>query len=334
MKFLIFIFKHRFRRNSLNNILRCKKVNQTYIIDFSGPLLYLIGKILYFFIKSKKVVFLSCDGLDFLKRESNSINYWLGGTSEKVQEKYRKFKNNFVMGGTLFTDNTKILTFYPTLIKRNTLNQDFKFVYISENKEITNSKSLKIWKDHKNKILDNLKLIDNENFWDNLINIKKEVSAQKIYIDVKSLIRVELVKELIKILGKKFILIGSNWKIIYSNALQSNYSNKYVENIYKGNVCVDFGSKNSDRCIYPRTSKIIESGGLLFQSIHLDSKGTFKELFEKTCFTSLDDMREKIFFLLDNPDKINDLLNTQQNNFEKNNFNYKTIKKIEEFVNS
>ena len=83
MKFLIFIFKHRFRRNSLNNILKCKKINQTYIIDFSGPLLYLIGKILYFFIKSKKVVFLSCDGLDFLKRESNSINYWLGGYIRK-----------------------------------------------------------------------------------------------------------------------------------------------------------------------------------------------------------------------------------------------------------
>ena len=332
MKYLIFIFKHRFRRNSLNNILKCKKINQTYIIDLSGPLLYFFGKILYFFIRSKKVVFISCDGLDFLKRETNSINLWLGGTSEKVQEKYRKFKNNFVMGSTVFTDNTKILTFYPTLIKKNKLNLDFKFVYISENKEITNSKSIKIWKENKNKILNNLELIDKKNFWNDIVNEKKEL-VQKIYIDIKSLIRVELVNELIKILDNRFILIGSNWKSIYSKALPSNYSNEYVESIYKGNICVDFGSKNSDRCIYPRTSKIIESGGLLFQSIHSDSKDIFKGLFEKTCFTSLDDMKEKIFSFLKNSDQMGDLLITQQNNFESDEFNYKTIKKIETFIN-
>ena len=102
------------------------------------------------------------------------------------------------------------------------------------------------------------------------------------------MIRSKLVDELYKTLNSKFLLIGSNWKSIYPNALSSNYSNEYVENIYKGNICIDFGSKNSDRCIYPRTSKIIESGGLLFQSIHTDSKKIFKNLFEKTCFTSLE----------------------------------------------
>ena len=234
--------------------------------------------------------------------------------------------------GTIFTDNTKILTFYPTLINRNKINQDFKFVYISENKEITNVKSLKIWREHKDKILDNLELIDKESFWDDMI-YKKEEITQKVYIDVKSLIRLELVNELMKILDNKLILVGSNWKNICPYALPSNYSNEYVESIYKGNVCVDFGSKNSSRCIYPRTSKIIESGGLLFQSIHSDSKDIFKELFEKTCFTSLDDMRKKIYFFLDNPDKMSDLLIAQQNNFEKNNFNYKTLEQIEDFIN-
>ena len=332
MKYLIFIFKHRFRRNSLNNILKCKKINQTYIIDLSGPLLYLFGKFLYFFIKSRKVVFISCDGLDFLERETNSINLWLGGTSEKIQERYRKFKNNFVMGSTIFTDDTKILTFYPTLINKNKLNFDFKFVYISENKEITNNKSIKIWEEYKNTILDNLDLIDKKYFWKNIVDEKKE-PVQKIYIDIKSLIRLELVKELIKILDDRLILIGSNWKSIYSKALPSNYSNKYIESIYRGNICLDFGSKNSDKCIYPRTSKIIESGGLLFQSIHSDSKDIFKELFEKTCFTSVEDMKEKIFFFIKNSNQTNEFLVKQQNNFENEELNYKTFKKIETFIN-
>ena len=332
MKYLIFIFKHRFRRNSLNNILKCKKINETYIIDLSGPLLYFFGKLLYFFIRSRKVVFISCDGLDFLKRETNSINLWLGGTSEKIQEKYRKFKNNFVMGSTVFTDDTKILTFYPTLIKKNKLNFDFKFVYISENKEITNSKSIKIWEEYKNIILNNLDLIDKKHFWKDIVDEKKE-PVQKIYIDIKSLIRLELVNELIKILDDRLILVGSNWKSIYSKAFPSNYSNKYIESVYRGNICVDFGSKNSDKCIYPRTSKIIESGGLLFQSIHSDSKDIFKGLFEKTCFTSVKDMKEKIFFFIKNSNQTNELLVKQQNNFENEELNYKTFKKIETFIN-
>ena len=332
MKYLIFIFKHRFRRNSLNNILKCKKINQTHIIDLSGPLLYFFGKLLYFFIRSRKVVFISCDGLDFLKRETNSINLWLGGTSEKIQEKYRKFKNNFVMGSTVFTDDTKILTFYPTLIKKNKLNFDFKFVYVSENKEITNYKSIKIWEKYKNTILDNLNLIDKKHFWKDIVDEKKD-PVQQIYIDIKSLIRLELVSELIKTLDDRLILIGSNWKKLYSKALPSNYSNEYIESVYKGNICVDFGSKNSDKCIYPRTSKIIESGGMLFQSIHSDSKDIFKDLFEKTCFTSVEDMKEKIFFFIKNLKQTNEFLVKQQNNFKNEELNYKTLKKIENFIN-
>ena len=75
MKYLIFIFKRRFRKNSLNNIIKCKRIKDIRIIDLSGPFFSLLGKILYFFIKNQKVIFISCDGLSFLKRESNSINF-------------------------------------------------------------------------------------------------------------------------------------------------------------------------------------------------------------------------------------------------------------------
>ena len=117
-----------------------------------------------------------------MKRESNSINFWLGGTSEKIIEKYRKFQNNFVMGSTIFTDNSKILTFYPTSIKKDKFNSDFKLVYISENKEITNIKSLKIWEEYKYKILDNLNIIDDENFWIDIVDIKNDLLKKFILI--------------------------------------------------------------------------------------------------------------------------------------------------------
>ena len=73
-------------------------------------------------------------------------------------------------------------------------------------------------------------------------------------------------------------------------------------------------------------AKIIESGGLLFQSIHQDSKDIFKDLFSKTCFISIQDMRDKIDYFLKNSDKLENLFSIQQNNFESDDLNYKTIK--------
>lgn len=59
MKYLIFIFKHRFRKNSLNNFLKCKKIMDIYIIDLSGPyfyfLFYPLIQIIQNIITSKKL---------------------------------------------------------------------------------------------------------------------------------------------------------------------------------------------------------------------------------------------------------------------------------------
>jgi len=179
--------------------------------------------------------------------------------------------------------------------------------------------------------LGNFRILDDITFWDKLIDIKNEF-AQKIYIDIKSLIRFELVYELNKTLNEKFVLVGSNWKNKYPNALENNYSDKFIEEMYSGNICIDFGSKNSEKCIYPRSCKIIESGGLLFQSIHKDSKDIFKDLFNKTCFISLDDMKTKVDYFLNNPDTLESFFLRQQKNFETDDLNYKTLKKIESFL--
>ncbi len=333
MRYLIFIFKRRFRQQTLNNFLFVKKVKNVWVLNLSGPILNLVGKFLYFFLKSKKVVFISCDGQDYLYRETNSINLWMGGTTHKVPDKYKKYKNNFVSASSLFTDKTKLLTFFPTNIYQSKMNNEYKFVYISENKKVENKKSLKIWIENKDQILNDFSLIDNVEFWKKIVDINNEMS-HSFYFDIKSLMRIELVRVLNSTLKDKFILVGSNWKKHYPNALEDNYSDKYIENLYRGNICIDFGSKNSEKCIYPRSCKIIESGGLLFQSINKDSNEIFKNLLDKTCFISIQDMRKKISFFLNNSDQIKHLLITQQKNFESEDFNYRTIKKIENFIYS
>ena len=139
---------------------------------------------------------------------------------------------------------------------------------------------------------------------------------QQIYIDIKSLIRIRLLEELNNKLSNKLILVGSNWKELFPNALKDNYSNKFIEKMYKGNICIDFGSKNSEKSIYPRSCKIIESGGILFQSKQKDSKNIFGELFDVTCFKSLNDMNEKVDYLIKNSNNLNEVL-LKQKNFEK-----------------
>ena len=327
MKYLIFVFKHRFRQNSLNNFLKSKKIKDFKIINFSGPLLSILGKFLYLIIRSKNIIFISCDGLDFLKREQNAINFWMGGTSNKIPEKYRNFRNNFVAANTIFTDESKVLTFYPILIKNNKMNKNFKFVYISENKKIELSQSLSIWEMFKKKILERLDIINDKKFWEDIIDTNPFIS-QQIYIDIKSLIRIRLLEELNDKLKDKLILVGSNWQKLYPNALKDNYSNKFTEEMYKGNVCIDFGSKNSEKSIYPRTCKIIESGGILFQSKQQDSKNIFGELFDVTCFKSLNDMNKKVDYFLKNPNILDEILFKQKKNFENEDFNYKTLKKL------
>ena len=64
----------------------------------------------------------------------------------------------------------------------------------------------------------------------------------------------------------------------------------------------------------------------------VDSEDIFKDLFNETCFKSLHDMKEKINFFLNNTDKIERLFLRQQKNFETDDLNYKTIKKIENFI--
>ena len=53
MKYLIFVFKHRFRQNSLNNFLKLKKIKDFKIINFSGPLQSIIGKFYILFQEVK-----------------------------------------------------------------------------------------------------------------------------------------------------------------------------------------------------------------------------------------------------------------------------------------
>ena len=74
------------------------------------------------------------------------------------------------------------------------------------------------------------------------------------------------------------IIVGSKWKSHIKSSLKSNYNARYLKSLYAGNICLDFGSKWGNNCLYPRSTSIIESGGLLLQSKQSDTEEIFSKL--------------------------------------------------------
>ena len=282
----------------------------------SGPILSYIGMILYFILRNKKFTFISCDGVFFLKMKKMQLIFGWAEHQIRYQKNISTLKIILLQRVQFLQMRSKLLTFYPTLIANNKMNKNFKFVYISENKKIELPQSLSIWKTFDKKILERLDIINDKEFWNNISDTNPLI-LQQIYIDIKSLIRIRLLEELNNKLSNKLILVGSNWQKLFPNALKDNYSNKFIEKMYKGNICIDFGSKNSEKSIYPRSCKIIESGGILFQSKQKDSKNIFGELFDVTCFKSLNDMNEKVDYLIKKFKQSKRSFTQAKRNFEK-----------------
>ena len=51
---------------------------------------------------------------------------------------------------------------------------------------------------------------------------------------------------------------------------------KKNKKMYEGNICLDLGCIEGSSSLYSRSIKIIESGGLIIQSVQSDSKEIWK----------------------------------------------------------
>jgi hypothetical protein len=326
MRYFIFIFRKRYRNFFLNNFAKSRKINNYIIINLSGPILSILGKFLYLFL-NKKVTFISCDGDSFLFNEKKSINIWMGGTSKKIDTKYLKFSNNYVTSSNIFTDKNIVLQVYPERFEFFPLNKDFKFIYASTFVKPKLKKSLLIWQKYKNKIMIDTTVIDKRKFWSLIKDINKEESAQ-IYIDLKNLIRFQYIKIINKKYNKDLILIGSNWKKYYLNSVESNFSSNFINSHYKGNVGLDFGSRDGDEVLYSRSVQILENKGLLIQSKQNSVNHKFLNLYKKICFKNPKELMNICETFKKNPKYANDILKKLVYFFNKKNYNLETLSKI------
>lgn len=329
--YFFFIFKYRFRRAAFNNFLKLKKIKNYRIIDLSGPFKYfllskILIKIVQIFPKNfDNIVLVSCDGIPFIKK--NAVNIWFGGTSLKIPKEFNIHKNNLPMIRNFIIKEKNFITLYPSNLNKIKFTKKFKIIYVGALKLKTSDTSLKIWKQHKKMILKNLTIVDDKKFWKK-VKLKKNDQIHSLYLEIKNLIRFHIIKEISIKFKNHFIVVGDDWKKYIKNSTASNYDISYIREIYNGNICLDFGSRWGDNALYPRSVEIIESGGLLLQSLQPDSSMAFGNLKKFCTFKSTHDLIKKISYYQKNFSSLVSDYEKFSSYYSNNRMNYKTLSLI------
>jgi len=313
MRLIFFSFKHRYRQKELNNFLNTRIYGKYFILNLGGPFKNFIAKILLFLRIGKAI---SCDGRPLISDKSKGINFWMRGTTLNIPNDFKNLNNNFVTIDNPFVQNKKIFQMYPIKIKKTQIQDDLKIVYMSRIDIGSNIEEKNIWDKYKVQLIEDFTLIDNSNFWKKIsLNCKDEIKTFNLYKKLKLFLRFEIIENLKKIFNKKLNLIGDDWIVFPFNSLPSNYNIRKIKNMYKGNICLDLGSIEGSISLYPRSIQIIESGGLIIQSIQSDSKKVWKNIHNKILFNNLSDLISLIEKLLDNKNYSFTLLQEISENF-------------------
>ena len=313
MRLIFFSFKNRYRQKELNNFLNTRIYGKYFILNLGGPFKNFIAKILLF-LKIGKAI--SCDGRPLISDKSKGINFWMRGTTLNIPNDFKNLNNNFVTIDNPFVQNKKIFQMYPIKIKKTQIQDDLKIVYMSRIDIGSNIEEKNIWDKYKVQLIEDFTLIDNSNFWKKIsLNCKDEIKTFNLYKKLKLFLRFEIIENLKKIFNKKLNLIGDDWIVFPFNSLPSNYNIRKIKNMYKGNICLDLGSIEGSISLYPRSIQIIESGGLIIQSIQSDSKKVWKNIHNKILFNNLSDLISLIEKLLDNKNYSFTLLQEISENF-------------------
>ena len=313
MKLVFFAFKHRYRYKDLNNFLQSRFYGKYLLLNLGGPFKYIIAKI---FLALNLGSAISCDARPLIKDKKKGINFFIRGTNYNIPTNFRKLNNNYVSIKSPFKKENNIFQIYPINIIKSKINNDLKIIFVGgANINIDNNHHF-FWKKYKRQILNDFTILDQKNFWIKFLKKNDNENISIYYKKFKLLLRYEIIKNLKKKFNKRFILIGNDWKNYSIKSSPSNFNIRYLKNLYKGNICLDFGSAEGSSSLYSRSNQIIESGGLILQSQQIDFKDVWKKLENKVLFRNLYDLESLIKKLINNKDLSNQLLLSISLNFK------------------
>jgi len=314
MRLIFFSFKHRYREKELNNFLNTRIYGKYFILNLGGPFKHFIAKILLF-LKIGKAI--SCDGRPLIADKSRGINFWMRGTSLNIPSNLKNLNNNFVTINNALFQEKKVFQIYPINIKKTQIQDDLKIIYVSRVSIETNLEEKNIWEKYKTQLIEDFNLIDNKKFFEKIFpDNNNELKKFDLYKKLKLLLRFEIIKNIKLRFDKKLNLIGDDWASLSLNSLPSIYNIKKIQNIYKGNICLDLGSMLGSISLYSRSNQIIESGGLIIQSYQSDANEIWGDLKDKILFKNLSDLTSLINKLLADKEYCSFLLKEISNNFK------------------
>ena len=313
MKLVFFAFKHRYRFKDLNNFLHSRLYGKYFLLNLGGPFKHFIAKIL---LKIKFGFAISCDARPLIENEKSGMNFFIRGTNLNIPSKFKHLNNNFVSIKNPLKEEKNIFQIYPINTITSKINVIPKIIFIGGiNIDIDNQHKI-LWEKCKEEVLNDFTILDKKKFWEKHLNETNFEDIFVFYKKFKLLLRYEIIKYLKNKFNENFILIGDDWKKYSINSLSSNFNTNYTKNLYKGNICLDFGSAEGSSSLYSRSNGIIEAGGLILQSKQVDSKNIWGELENKIIFKNFNDLESLINSSLKNENLSNDILLSISKNFE------------------
>ena len=313
MKLVFFAFKHRYRYKDLNNFLHSRLYGKYFLLNLGGPFKHLVAKIL---LNTHFGFAISCDARPLIKNKKTGINFFIRGTNLNIPTNFKHLENNFVSIKNPFIQEENIFQIYPINIPYSKINDETKIIFIGGANIDINDEQKILWEKCKKEVLNNFTILDKKNFWKKYLGKNDIENIFIFYKKFKLLLRYEIIKYLKKKFGEKFVLIGNDWKNYSINSLPSNFNPNYIKKLYRGNICLDFGSAEGSSSLYSRSNGIIEAGGLILQSKQIDSTDIWGNLENKITFKNFNDLEVVINKLLNNQDLSNNILLDIFKNFE------------------
>ena len=313
MKLVFFAFKHRYRFKDLNNFLHSRVYGKYFLLNLGGPFRHFIAKIL---IKINLGFAISCDARPLIENKKSGINFFIRGTNLNIPTNFRHLDNNFVSIKNPFIEEKNIFQIYPINISYSKINDKPKIIFIGGANIDMNDNQKILWEKCKKEVLNEFTILDKKSFWKKYLGKNDIENIFIFYKKFKLLLRYEIIKYIKKKFSEKFVLIGNDWKNYSINSLPSNFNPNYIKKLYRGNICLDFGSAEGSSSLYSRSNGIIEAGGLILQSKQIDSTDIWGNLENRITFKNFNDLEAIINKLLNNEGLSNDILFNIFKNFK------------------
>ena len=250
MKLVFFAFKHRYRYKDLNNFLHSRIYGKYFLLNLGGPFRHLVAKIL---LNTHFGFAVSCDARPLIKNKKSGINFFIRGTNLNIPTNFRHLDNNFVSIKNPFIQEENIFQIYPIDIPYSKINDEPKIIFIGVANIDINDEQKILWEKCKKEVLDDFTILDKKSFWKKYLGKNNIEDIFIFYKKFKLLLRYEIIKYLKEKFGEKFVLIGNDWKNYSINSLPSNFNPNYIKNLYRGNICLDFGSAEGSSSLYSRS---------------------------------------------------------------------------------